>query len=111
MGKANPKPSAVNLGTKRTCPKCSTKFYDFNKEEIQCPKCRHELDLAALQSPKFPVEPAAKPKPIEKLIPEASDEVAGDDAFESLDELEGEDDDEVVDDLDVKDKEEEDDSY
>ena len=29
------------LGTKRTCPKCVAKFYDFNLTPIECPKCEH----------------------------------------------------------------------
>ena len=26
-------------GTKRTCPSCSTRFYDLGREPIACPKC------------------------------------------------------------------------
>jgi uncharacterized protein (TIGR02300 family) len=29
----------ANLGKKHTCFKCETKFYDFNKPEVSCPKC------------------------------------------------------------------------
>ena len=29
------------LGTKRTCPKCAAKFYDFSRSPIECPKCGH----------------------------------------------------------------------
>ena len=29
----------ANLGRKHTCFKCDTKFYDFNKPEVLCPKC------------------------------------------------------------------------
>lgn len=32
------------LGTKRTCPKCSAKFYDLNKHPAQCPACEHSFD-------------------------------------------------------------------
>jgi uncharacterized protein (TIGR02300 family) len=28
-----------DLGTKRLCASCSTKFYDLNKDPIHCPKC------------------------------------------------------------------------
>lgn len=31
--------STGKLGTKRTCSHCTTKFYDMNKEEAECPKC------------------------------------------------------------------------
>ena len=27
------------LGTKRTCPSCATRFYDLLKHPIVCPKC------------------------------------------------------------------------
>jgi len=27
------------LGTKRLCPSCGTKYYDFNRSPILCPKC------------------------------------------------------------------------
>ena len=27
------------LGTKRSCPSCQTRFYDLGKEPIVCPKC------------------------------------------------------------------------
>ena len=27
------------LGTKRTCPNCATRFYDLLKDPITCPKC------------------------------------------------------------------------
>ena len=33
----------ANIGSKRTCTKCQTKFYDFNKEEMTCPKCGHSM--------------------------------------------------------------------
>ena len=29
----------AELGTKRTCPSCGTKFYDLLKSPIICPKC------------------------------------------------------------------------
>ncbi len=29
------------LGTKRVCPKCTAKFYDFSRSRIECPKCGH----------------------------------------------------------------------
>lgn len=42
--KAPPKTVQVNLGKKRQCPHCATKFYDFSKPEVQCPKCERTLD-------------------------------------------------------------------
>ncbi len=31
-------------GKKRTCPTCDTRFYDFNAEEVKCPKCGHVIN-------------------------------------------------------------------
>eukprot|EP01037_Dinobryon_pediforme_P036053 gene36053-42798_t len=36
------------LGTKRLCPNCSTKYYDLNKDPILCPKCGTPFTIAAL---------------------------------------------------------------
>ena len=30
-------------GLKRVCASCTTRFYDFNKSPILCPKCGHEF--------------------------------------------------------------------
>ena len=32
-----------NLGTKRLCPACHTKFYDLNRSPARCPKCGEEF--------------------------------------------------------------------
>lgn len=36
------------LGTKRLCPNCSTKYYDLNRDPILCPKCGTPFTIAAL---------------------------------------------------------------
>ncbi len=36
------------LGGKRQCQKCSTKFFDLNKSPILCPKCGTVFQLAML---------------------------------------------------------------
>ncbi len=33
----------ANLGTKRLCPACHTKFYDLNNSPAKCPKCEEEF--------------------------------------------------------------------
>ncbi len=49
MKKASSKAvTPANLGTKRTCPKCSTKFYDFGKEDVVCPKCETRISIEAV---------------------------------------------------------------
>ena len=111
MKTATRKTESMNLGTKRACPHCGTKFYDFNKDEISCPKCKTMLDLTDLSQPAKAPEPK-KPK-VAKTIGEdplvETEEIATEqpgDAIESLDELD-DDEDEVVEDLDVEEKEEE----
>ncbi|PPD46604.1 MAG: TIGR02300 family protein [Methylocystis sp.] len=36
------------FGSKRQCQSCATKFYDFNKSPITCPKCGAIFQVAAL---------------------------------------------------------------
>jgi uncharacterized protein (TIGR02300 family) len=36
------------LGSKRHCQSCATKFYDLNKDPIVCPKCGTIFQIAAL---------------------------------------------------------------
>jgi len=66
------------LGTKRLCGNCSTKFYDLNKDPIVCPKCHTVLQLAAVAPRAARAEPvsaaraaaaaaaAAAPAPVEE---------------------------------------------
>lgn len=44
------------LGIKRTCPKCSAKFYDLNKNPAHCPLCEHNFD------PEIPLKKRGKRK-------------------------------------------------
>ena len=37
-----------DLGAKRQCQSCATKFYDFNKDPILCPKCGAAFHVASL---------------------------------------------------------------
>ena len=42
----------ANLGTKHTCFKCGTKFYDLKKPEPVCPKCgADQRESPALRAP------------------------------------------------------------
>ena len=36
------------LGTKRLCPSCGSKYYDFDRTPIVCPKCATVFTVAAL---------------------------------------------------------------
>ncbi len=80
-----------NLGTKRTCPKCAAKFYDFNKKELTCPKCHVEFDGSLP-----PVKIVAKPEKKERQEPAQAmiqNDESGDSGseFESVDDLADED--------------------
>ncbi len=65
-------------GTKRLCQSCATKFYDFGRTPIVCPKCTTTFDpetlLKARRSRPSSASKAAKPpKPAQVLKP-AKDE-------------------------------------
>ena len=46
-----------DLGTKRTCPSCGTKYYDLNRDPIVCPNCGTVFVVAAAARPERVVEP------------------------------------------------------
>jgi uncharacterized protein (TIGR02300 family) len=60
------------LGTKRSCPSCQTRFYDLSRDPIVCPKCGvsfvpeqllpSKADQAVMK-PRVVAEPAAVPDP------------------------------------------------
>ncbi len=58
--------TAQDLGTKRNCPECSARFYDFGAASpFTCPKCSHSFDVAAKAVEAAPVtlvKDAPKPK-------------------------------------------------
>jgi len=59
------------LGTKRLCGNCGTKFYDLSKDPIICPKCHTVLELAAVSSRSRPDSAAARaaaPVPEEETV-------------------------------------------
>ncbi len=101
MGKATQKSAPVSLGTKRSCPDCNTKFYDFNKEDLVCPKCSTKIDPQKLSSASTSPKRPKKDNTEEALMESEDIVVAGaDGAFESVEDLDDEEDD-VVEDIDV----------
>lgn len=50
----------ADLGTKRTCPNCASKFYDLGRMPAQCPKCGHEYDPTELEQQIPPVKKVAE---------------------------------------------------
>ena len=71
------------LGTKRVCPSCGTKYYDLHRNPITCPSCGTVFEVVAHQ--KTP-ERVAPPPPVAKAEPEV--EVERDEAVVSLEEVE-----------------------
>jgi uncharacterized protein (TIGR02300 family) len=81
---------AKDLGTKHTCFKCQTKFYDLRKPVPVCPKCgADQRESPALKAP--PERRSRAAKVVEPVAPEVDEEVELDD---DLDEDDDEDDDE-----------------
>jgi uncharacterized protein (TIGR02300 family) len=66
--------SKPDWGTKRICPSCGTRYYDFNKAmgEVACPKCGTQFDPEAFLKTRR-ARPVA---PVEKEV----EPVVGDDA-------------------------------
>lgn len=51
------------LGTKRVCPSCGTKYYDLNRSPIVCPSCGTVFQVtAAHRAPeRVPAKPVVEP--------------------------------------------------
>ncbi|MFM9860302.1 TIGR02300 family protein [Pseudoxanthobacter sp. M-2] len=84
------------LGVKRLCPSCGTKYYDLNRSPILCPKCGTTFDAG---------QPAVRPEKLAKVVVPIEevevDEVVGDVELVSLEEADAEaSGGEVVDDID-----------
>jgi len=75
----------AELGTKRTCPSCATRFYDLLKNPIVCPKCGVTFIAATLLPSKSDM-PAPPPKPRE--VVKETEEHAGEVELVSLEEVE-----------------------
>src|SRR5207237_3806878 len=65
-------------GTKRTCPKCSTRFYDLGKEDpVHCISCGNDWIPEPVLKSKQPLAFEAAPVPVKE--PAQPDELAADD--------------------------------
>ncbi len=88
------------LGTKRTCPSCGTKYYDLSRNPIICPSCGTVFQLAAPSRP----ERVAEPK-VEKPVVEEAAEVEREEGVVSLEEAEAETEEDIGPDTDSEDEE------
>lgn len=71
--------SKPEWGTKRICQSCATKFYDFGRTPIVCPKCGTVFDPEILLKSRRARPAAAKPaKPAAVAKPEVGAEDADD---------------------------------
>lgn len=77
---------AKDLGTKHTCFKCGTRFYDLKKPAPTCPKCgADQRESPSLKAPAAERKRAApKPAPVEPEV--AVPEDVEEEAEEALDE-------------------------
>ena len=78
-------------GAKRTCPKCSTRFYDLGKDDpVHCLNCGTDFVpepvLKSKQPMAFEVAPVAVKEPEKDAELEAEDLVVDEDAEVSADE-------------------------
>ena len=78
----------AELGTKRICPSCGSKFYDLLKSPIICPKCGVSFIAAPLLPSKGEVPQAAKPREMPKPVVAEDAEEASDVELVSLEEVE-----------------------
>jgi uncharacterized protein (TIGR02300 family) len=69
------------LGTKRLCPNCGTKYYDLDRDPILCPKCGTPFAAVAVQ-----LRP--KPAPVQEEEVETEEALPVD--FVSLEEADAE---------------------
>lgn len=78
----------ASLGTKRICPHCATKFYDFAALEVKCPKCGHAFPKAkASKTVVKPVIVSAPPKKKKAPPREEEQDFEGMSAVVELEEL------------------------
>jgi len=72
----------VDLGEKRVCPECSSKFYDLTRRPAVCPKCAFSYNPDEVAAP--------APTPVEEIIPENEATDAEKEEQEEIDEEEAE---------------------
>jgi uncharacterized protein (TIGR02300 family) len=111
----------IELGTKRQCQECGSKFYDLGRDPIICPKCGATFQVAALKARAATArkdddeedeieaaEPAAELVPLEEADapddaaavaddPEIDEDIAADDDDGTFLETDEEDGDDVTD--------------
>lgn len=73
----------ADLGTKRQCPKCGTRFYDLGKDDpIACVSCGQKFEPEQILKPRNRPVPQVVAKPVKKAEPEPK--ASGDADLEAL---------------------------
>ena len=80
-----------SLGTKRSCPACGKRFYDLDKDPIECPYCGETFTVEPLLPSR---QDAPEAKPEETPAPAVAEET-DEDLMEESDDLAAEDADEA----------------
>lgn len=85
----------TSLGTKRTCQSCGSKYYDFDKDKIECPSCGAAFDPEVLLKSRR-IKPVAADKPVKsekeaELVDdiEIDDDIEDDDNLDDVDDEDG----------------------
>ena len=71
------------LGTKRQCPECAARFYDFDARPVVCVKCGAAVPLAA-EKPKRKRKAADSPTPVLRKLPPAPAPEEDDETLEGV---------------------------
>ncbi len=66
----------ADLGIKRVCPNCTTRFYDLQKRPIECPKCEFSFEPESLYKQRRP----RVAEPVAQVQPAAEDDEENEDA-------------------------------
>ena len=61
------------LGTKRLCAHCGTRFYDLNRAPATCPKCDTVFEAAAITARGRPEAVRAASREVETVLPESQE--------------------------------------
>jgi len=83
------------LGGKRICPNCATKYYDLNRSPILCPKCGTVFEERVVPASRARAEPVPAPRALvedDETIEVEAEAGAEGAEFVPLDEVEEEDD-------------------
>src|SRR3954463_1541825 len=67
----------AELGIKRVCPSCGSRFYDLQKRPIECPKCEFSFEPEALYKQRRPRQP--EPVVQQPVAAESEDEEEAED--------------------------------